>query len=143
MAASKTPNPHYYAGVSVSGPSQAPFFYYYPSFAAVEAAHRSIASDATLSTALDRASVADGDLLTESDASTLGPGDLSLNPGFRAGSHLIEISQFRVRPGHYKEWEKLATLVIDGYKKGLPAAHRELMRGPTESPRAGSSSLAR
>ena len=68
----------------------------------------SIASDVTLSAALDRASVADGDLLTESDTSTwVRRDDLSLNPGFRAGSHLLEISQFHVRPGHFKEWEEL------------------------------------
>ena len=124
MAASKTPTPRYYAGVSVSGPSRALFLYYYPSFAAIEAAHMKIAGDATLSAALDRASVADGDLLTESDTSTwVRRDDLSLNPGFRAGSHLLEISLFHVRPGHYKEWEDLAKLVIDGYKKGVPDAH--------------------
>ena len=124
FAASKTPTPRYYAAVSVSGPSRALFLYYYPSFAAVEEVHRGIASDATLSAALDRASVADGDLLTESDSSTwVRRDDLSLNPGFRAGSHLLEISLFHVRPGHYKEWEELAKLVIDGYKKGVPDAH--------------------
>jgi hypothetical protein len=32
MAASKTPTPHYYAAVSVSGPSRALFLYSYPSF---------------------------------------------------------------------------------------------------------------
>jgi hypothetical protein len=124
IAASKTPTPHYYAAVSVSGPSRALFLYSYPSFAAIEAAHRSIASDATLSAALDRANVADGDLLTESDTTTLvRRDDLSLNPGFRAGSHLLEISLFHVRPGHNKEWEELVKLVIDGYKKGVPDAH--------------------
>jgi hypothetical protein len=124
MAASKTPSPHYYAAVSLSGPSRVLFMSFYSSFAAIEEEHKRMASDVTLSAALDRANVADGDLLTESDSSMwVRRDDLSLNPGFRAGSHLIEISLFHVRPGHYKEWEELAKLVIDGYKKGVPDAH--------------------
>ena len=49
--------------------------------------------------------------------------DLSFNPGFRIGTRLEEITQFRIRPGHRQEWEELVKLVLDGYKKGVPDAH--------------------
>jgi hypothetical protein len=121
---SKTPAPRYYAVVSLSGPSRALFLYAYPSFADIEASHKAIDKDTALSAALDRANVADGDLLTSYDSSTwLRSEDLSLNPGFRAGTHFLEISQFSIRPGHAKQWEELVKMVIDGYKKGIPDAH--------------------
>ncbi len=124
MAASKTPSSHYYAAVSLSGPSRALFMYSYPSLAAVEAEHKAIDSDPVLSAALDRAAEADGDLLSAFDSSIWAQRpDLSLNPGFRVGSHYEEISQFTVRPGHYQEWQELVKLVIAGYKKGVPEAH--------------------
>lgn len=122
-AASKN-SPHYFAVTSLSGPSRSLFMSSYPSFAAMEAEHKGVVSDATLSAALDRASVADGDLLSETDSSMwMMRDDLSLNPGFRVGARLEEISQYRVRPGHDREWEQLVKLVIDGYKKGVPEAH--------------------
>ena len=124
IAASKTPPSHYFAAVSLSGPSRALFLYAYPSLAAVEAEHKSIDGDPVLSAALDRAASADGDLLSASDSSTWATRlDLSLNPGLRVGSRYLEISQFVVRPGHHKEWEDLVKLVTAGYKKGFPDAH--------------------
>jgi hypothetical protein len=124
LAASKTASSHYTAVVSLSGPSRALFMYSYPSLAAIEAEHKAIDSDPVLSAALDRASLADGELLSEFESSTWAQRpDLSLNPGFRVGSHYEEISQFVVRPGHRKEWEDLVKLVIAGYKKGVPEAH--------------------
>jgi hypothetical protein len=114
----------YYAATSLSGPPRALFLSSYPSFAALEAEHKSEDKDAALSAALDRANVADGDLLSGEDESVwLRRDDLSLNPGLRAGARYLEISQFFVRPGHVKEWEELVKLVIGGYKKGVPDAH--------------------
>ena len=40
IAASKTPSSHYFAVVSLSGPSRALFLFPYPSLAAVEAEHK-------------------------------------------------------------------------------------------------------
>src|SRR5271156_6711726 len=48
IAASKTPPPHYFAAVSLSGPSRALFLYAYPSLAAIEAEHKAIGSDPAL-----------------------------------------------------------------------------------------------
>ena len=122
-AASKVAS-HYYAVASLSGPQRALFFYSYPSFAAWEAENKAIGGDATLTTALDAANVADGDLLSSTDESVwVLRDDMSLNPGFRVGARYEDITQFRVKPGHDKGWEDLMKLVIAGYKKGIPEAH--------------------
>ncbi len=123
LAAGKIPN-YYYAAVSLSGPPRALFFHGYSSFAEMAAAHRSETSDSTLSATLDRTDAADGDLLSSKDYSVwVKRDDLSLNPGFRAGTRYLEIIQFNIRPGHYKEWEDLVKLVSDGYKKAVPGFH--------------------
>ena len=122
-AASKVAS-HYYAATSLSGPQRALFFYSYPSFAAWEAENKAIGADTTLTTALDAANMADGDLLSSTDQSVwLRSDDMSLNPGFRVGARYEEISQFRIKPGHHKDWEDLMKMVIAGYKKGIPEAH--------------------
>jgi hypothetical protein len=122
--ASSKAAPHYLAAVSLSGPSHALFMYSYPSFEAMEAQHMKEVADTAFTAAVDRANVADGDLLSATDASIwMLRDDLSFNQGFRAGAHLEEISQWFVRPGHDKEWEELVKMVIDGYKKGVPSAH--------------------
>jgi hypothetical protein len=123
LAAGKVPN-HYYAAVSLSGPSRALFFHSYSSFADMAAAQKAATSDSTLSATLDRTNSADADLLSSKDYSVwVKRDDLSLNPGFRVGSRYEEITQFVVRPGHYTEWEELVKMVIAGYKKGVPGAH--------------------
>jgi hypothetical protein len=115
---------HYYAVTSLSGPSRALFLSSYPSFAALEAERKSVDSNAPLAAALDSANIADGDLLSSTESSLwVQREDLSLNPGFRVGSRIEEITQFRIKPGHFKEWEDLVKLVLDGYKKGIPDAH--------------------
>ena len=123
LAAGKVPN-HYYAAVSLSGPSRALFFHGYSSFADMAAEQKAATSDSTLSATLDRTNSADADLLSSKDYSVwVKRDDLSLNPGFRVGSRYEEITQFVVRPGHHQEWEELVKMVIDGYKKGVPGAH--------------------
>ena len=115
---------HYFAVVSVTGPSRALFMSSYPSFAAWETERKNVAGNTALTDALDHANIADGDLLSQTDASAwIWREDLSLNPGFRVGARLEEISQFRIRPGHDSEWEELVKLVLAGYKKGVPDAH--------------------
>jgi hypothetical protein len=115
---------HYYAVTSLSGPSRALFLSSYPSFAALEAERKSVDSNAPLAAALDSANIADGDLLSSTESSMwVQREDLSLNPGFRVGARIEEITQFRIKPGHFKEWEDLVKLVLDGYKKGIPDAH--------------------
>jgi hypothetical protein len=123
LAAGKVPN-HYYAAVSISGPSRVLFFHSYASFVDMAAAQKAATSDSTLSATLDRTNSADADLLSSKDYSVwVKRDDLSLNQGFRVGTRYEEITQFVVRPGHYEQWEALVKMVIDGYKKGVPGAH--------------------
>jgi hypothetical protein len=136
-AASKNPS-HYYAVEALSGPSRALFLYGYPSFAAWDAEHKAIEKETSYSSALDRASMSDGDLLSSADSSVWRMrDDLSLNPGFRVGAHLMEFTIFTVRPGHYGEWEELVKMVLAGYKKGVPAAHWSAYEEAYGSPGGG------
>src|SRR3984957_12693363 len=119
MAAARA-KPRYLAMVSLSGPSRALFFSGYPSLSAWEEENKSVESDAALSAALDRANVADGDLLSETNSSVwVRRDDLSLNSGNLLGVRFMEIRQFVVRPGHAREWDELVKLVISGYT-GMP-----------------------
>jgi hypothetical protein len=112
--------PRYLAMVSLSGQSRALFFSGYPSLAAWEEENKSVEGDAALSAALDRANVADGDLLSETNSSVwVRRDDLSLNSGNLLGVRFMEIRQFVVRPGHTREWDELVKLVIAGYT-GMP-----------------------
>jgi hypothetical protein len=112
--------PRYLALVSLSGSSRALFFSGYPSLAAWEEENKSVERDATLSAALDRANVADGDLLSETNSSVwIRRDDLSLNSGNLLGVRYMEVRQFYIRPGHSREWDELVKLVIAGYK-GVP-----------------------
>jgi hypothetical protein len=112
--------PRYLAMVSLSGSSRALFFSGYPSLAAWEEENKAVERDATLSAALDRANVADGDLLSETNSSVwIRRDDLSLNSGNLLGVRYMEIRQFFIRPGHSHEWDELVKLVIAGYK-GVP-----------------------
>jgi hypothetical protein len=112
--------PRYLAMVSLSGPSRALFFSGYPSLSAWEEENKSVENDAVLSAALDRANVADGDLLSETNSSVwVRRDDQSLNSGNLLGVRFMEIRQFVVRPGHAREWDELVKLVITGYN-GTP-----------------------
>jgi hypothetical protein len=115
---------HYFALASLSGQPRALFFFGYPSFAAWEEANKAVERNATLSAALDRAFVADGDLLSETGTTVWARrDDLSLNTGNLIGARYMEIRQFVVRPGHAQAWEELVKLVMAGYKKGVPEAN--------------------
>ena len=137
LGASKSPG-HYYALVSLSGPSRALFFHGYSSFAEWAEQHKTATSDPTLSAAIDRADAADGDLLSAKDYSVWTKrDDLSLNPGFRVGARVEEIYQYVIRPGHSQEWEELVKIVMDGYKKGVPSAHWGVYEEAYGSPGGG------
>jgi len=122
LNASKAPM-HYLGMNSLSGPDRALFFSGYPSFAAMAEEHKAMSKIPGLEATLDRANVADGELLVSSEESYWTRSDeLSYNPGGLTGDRLMDISEYDVKPGHGKEWEELVKLVIDGYKKGVPGA---------------------
>jgi hypothetical protein len=118
MAAAKDAT--YYLGMdAISGPSRSLFFTGYDSFAAWEKEALSEQRNATLSAALDRAFVADGDLLESYETSMFVlRDDLSLNLGTDlAQDRYFEIGVFHVKPGHDEDWSTIMKLVKDAYAK--------------------------
>jgi len=115
---------HYLAANSVSGKNRALFFVPYDSFEAWEKDNQAQQKNAALAAALDRASVGDGELLSETDASLLVYNEeQSLRaPVDIAHMRYFEISLFRVRSGHRKEWSDAVKLVKEAYEK-VPDAH--------------------
>jgi hypothetical protein len=118
MAAAKDTT--YYLGMdALTGPSRSLFFTGFDSFAAWEKENLDVQKNATQSAALDRASVADGDLLQtlETSAFVLRD-DMSLNPNTDlAKARYFEIGVFHVKPGHGEDWEAIMKLVKDAYSK--------------------------
>ncbi len=99
------------------------FFTGYDSFADWEKGALSEQKNATLSAALDRAEVADGDLLQSYETSMFVlRDDYSLNPGTElAHDRYFEIGVFHVKPGHDEDWSTIMKLVKDAYAK-VPGA---------------------
>jgi hypothetical protein len=124
MTAAKWPT-HYFAMDSLSGPSRSLFFVGFPSFEAWEKDNLATQKNATLSAALDRAGVADGDLLSAYESSTnVYREDMSLHAAVNiAEMRYFEITQFVVRPGREKDWGELVKMYTDGYGKAVPTAH--------------------
>jgi hypothetical protein len=125
VTAAKWPT-HYFAADSLSGPSRALFFVGYPSFEAWEKDNMATGKNATLSAALDRASIADGELLTSYETSAyVYRDDLSLRAGSVVIAHMryFEITRFVVRPGHGHEWDALVKMYTSGFEKAVPNAH--------------------
>jgi hypothetical protein len=124
MTRAKWPT-HYLAMTSLSGKQQALFLTPYASFDAWEKDNAASEKNATFYAALERASVADGELLDSTDSGVFVCRDeLSL----RATADLsrmryLEISVYRVRPGHGKDWNELVKTVKAAYEKAVPDAH--------------------
>jgi hypothetical protein len=119
MTAAKWPV-HYFALEALSGPTRMLFLTGYPSFAAWEKDAQDAAKHPTLSAAIDKAIMADGDLLTSFDQGAFmfrEDGSLRAGTADVPHSRYFEISVFHVRPGHLKEWEELVKLYRDGYDK--------------------------
>lgn len=124
MAGAKWPA-HYFAMDSMSGSPRTLFFTPYDSFEAWEKDDDATGRNATLASALDRAYVADGELLNSYERSAfVFRDDMSLRaPVDIPHMRFFEISQFFVRPGHMKEFEDLAKMYIATYEKTSPDAH--------------------
>jgi hypothetical protein len=115
---------HYLAMNSLSGKSRALFLIGYDSFEAWEKDNASIQSNPALAGALDRATVADGELLSETDGSLLTYNEeQSLRaPVDIAHMRYFEVSLYRVRAGHRHEWNEAVKLVKAAYEK-VPGVH--------------------
>lgn len=116
-------NFHYLALTSLSGPDRALFLSGFASFADMETAEKSMDANPNpaAAAAIERANVADGDLLSSSDESTwVRRDDMSMNSHGLMGDRYMQISSYTVRPGHGAEWEELVKMVKAGYAKGVP-----------------------
>jgi hypothetical protein len=112
---------HYFALTSLSGPDRALFLSGYESLAAMEAEHKAM-PPATAAT-LDRLNVPDGDLLSSADSSImkLVP-EQSMNTHDLKGARYMELSLYKIKPGHEAEWDEAVKMVKAGYAKGVPSA---------------------
>jgi hypothetical protein len=116
---------HYLGMTSLSGKQRALFLTSYPSFEAWEKDNAAVAKNTALSAALDRAGMADGELLESMDQGIfVFNEELSLRPmPDISRMRYLEISVFHVRPGHGKEWEQLVKMVKAAYEKAVPEVH--------------------
>jgi hypothetical protein len=124
MSRAKWPT-HYVGMTSLSGKQRALFITQYASFEAWEMDNEATAKNAELSAGLERASVADGELLESVDQGVfVYDEELSLR-SMADISHqrYLEISAYHVRPGHDQEWRELVKMVKGAYEKAVPSAH--------------------
>jgi hypothetical protein len=137
MEKAKWPS-HYFAVDSLSGRPRTLFLSGYGSFADWEKDHVMMMKNHALGAELDRYSIPDGDLLSDTDQAVLRyDEDQSLNPNVDI-AHMrgFEITVFRVKVGHRKDWNDLVNLVKPAYAK-VPDAHWatfEILYGETEGP---------
>jgi hypothetical protein len=124
MTRAKFPT-HYLALNSLSGKARALFLTKYDSFAVWGRDNEAISKNKTLAAELDRAGVADGELLDSVDTVVYTRNDdLSYKPHADSfTTRYVEISVFHVRPGHGKEWRELGKMVRDAHDKAGTSAH--------------------
>jgi hypothetical protein len=106
---------------SLSGKPRALFLTQFESFEAWEKDNQATAKN----TALDRALMADGELLDSIDQGVfVFNEDLSLRPRpDLSPMRYLDISVYHVRPGHDKDWNDLVKMVKSAYEKAVPEAH--------------------
>jgi len=115
---------HYLGMTSMTGPDRALFFSAYASFTEWANEEKAMDKMPALGAALDHAMLADGDLLSETDTTVWTRDDeKSLNPGNLVGMRYMEITAFRIKPGHGAEWDEAVKMVKAAYKKGVPEAN--------------------
>jgi hypothetical protein len=129
MTRAKWPT-HYLAVESMSGKPRALFFTAYDSFEAWEKDVKAEEKNTALWAEVDRANVADGELLSGIDQGVLMfREDLSLRPKVEiAHMRYFEISRFHVKQGHDKDWDALAKMYIAGFEK-ISGAHWATYQG--------------
>ena len=81
--------------------------------------------NARLSAALDRAAMADGELLDSMDQGVfVSREEMSLRPRPDLSQmRYLKAILYHVSPGHRKEWSEVVKMAQEGYEKGVPGAH--------------------
>lgn len=115
---------HYFAVDAMTGRPRSLFLTGYETFEAYGKDSEAVQKNASLAAALDRAGVADGDLLSDADGHALiYREDYSLHAQVDiAHMRYFAISFFRVREGHRQDWDALVKMVLAGYEK-IPDVH--------------------
>lgn len=115
---------HYVAVNSMSGRSRALFLMGYPTFEAWEKDNQAQEKNAALTAAFDKASLSDGELLSDYDQGVFTlDSENSLRPGDAVHARYLEISSYRIKPGHRKDWMDLVKIYHDTLEKAVPDAH--------------------
>ncbi|MGA9529174.1 MAG: hypothetical protein WBS24_13760 [Terriglobales bacterium] len=110
---------HYLAVDSLSGRPRSLFLTGFGSFEEMEKDMRNVEKNPGLMSALDRAGVVDGELLSDTDSAQMAfREDMSLRAGVDI-PHMryLEISLIHVRPGHEKDWEALVKMYMTAFEK--------------------------
>jgi hypothetical protein len=124
MARAKWPT-HYLGMTSLSGKQRALYFTGYDSFEAWEKDSAAVDKNIGLSAELERASVADGELLDSVDQMVYSYNE---KMSYRPSADLVhqrymEISVYHVRPGHGEEWREVVKMAKEANEKGGTSAH--------------------
>lgn len=116
---------HYVAMNALSGKSRELFMSQFDSFAEMEKDYKSMDSNPALSAELERAGLADGELLNGVEQSVYTyDGDLSFHPHTDLDNHRVyQFEVFHVRPGKIKEWRDAVKMVKDAHEKAGTSAH--------------------
>jgi len=125
-AMTKAKLPVYYLGLdSLSGKSRALFLTSYDSFADWEKDNKLVDKNPALSAELERASIADGELLDEVDSGVFTYSEeLSYRPHADIShARYMEITEFHIRLGHTGDWHKLTKMYKDAQEKAGTSAH--------------------
>jgi hypothetical protein len=118
--------PVYYEGLdSMSGKSRAIYLTQYDSFADWEKASKIVDKSPALGAELERASVADGELLDELDSAVyVRDEDLSYHPHADIShARYMEVEVFQIRPGHDREFLEAVKMVKEAHDKAGDSAH--------------------
>ena len=122
---------HYVALNSLSGKARALFLTRYASFAEWEKDNKLADDNPVLSADLERAGLADGELLESVDSGVFTyDADLSYHPrGDLSHARFVEITVFKVKPGHVDDWRKLTKMVKEAHDKAGTSAHWATFEG--------------
>ncbi|MGA8086560.1 MAG: hypothetical protein WCA10_04590 [Terracidiphilus sp.] len=126
IAMNRAKFPAYYVGMnSMSGKARSLYMTRYTSFAEWEKDNDIEAKSAALAADVERASLADGELLEEVDSGVYTyEEELSFHPHNDIQKHhFYQIFVFHVRPGRGKEWHELVKMVKEAHEKAGDSAH--------------------
>jgi hypothetical protein len=121
---------HYLTIDSLSGKPRSLFLIGYDSFEAWEKDNQATQKNSALSSALERAAAADGELLSDYDAGVFTyKEEYSLHvPVDIPHMRYFEITRFQVKPGHDKDFDELAKMYMAAYDK-IPDVHWATFQG--------------